>query len=194
MTSKGATDDGGDSADDLGSSLSLDPADKNGYTQLVPSGYDPDLVSGKVAPTIHVSGPNNTHKTIALQSVGPKGHIDIGDDGTVTEYSGTGNKNDVLQTSPDSELKPAKGECVIVNSSNAPPAVQAAITDAQGLTQEMIGHFGDKTSQVVTPYPLTPSNSSIDAAEPEGERLHSHQYEIDSGLGCHGHDDRGEVL
>src|SRR6266702_5612060 len=102
---------------------------------------DPNIVSGKVAPTIHVSGPNGKSETITLQPVGPKGHFDIGNDGTVTEYASAGT-SDPIQTNPASGLKPAAGECVIVTSSKAPDAVQAAIKDAQGLTQQMLGQFG----------------------------------------------------
>jgi len=185
MTSKDATDSGGESSDNLGSSLSLDPNNKQGYTQLVPQGsteymaspnglytvdsvdpptfnnstsLDPNLASGKVAPTIHVSGPNGKSETVKLQPVGSKGHIDIGNDGTVTEYASAGT-GDPIQTNPASGLKPVAGECVIVNSSNAPEAVQHAIKDAQGLTQQMLGQFGSKKPQVVEPYPLTTSNT-----------------------------------
>ncbi|MBY8862066.1 LysM peptidoglycan-binding domain-containing protein [Nocardia sp. CA2R105] len=124
-----------------------------------PNSFDSSITSGTVAPTIHVSGPNGKQETIKLQPVGPKGHIVIGDDGTVTEY-GSADNSQVLQTNPaPSALKPAAGECVIVTSSKAPAAVQLAIKDAQKLTQHILGQFGSKKPQVVKPYPLTTSNA-----------------------------------
>ncbi|MCU1646927.1 MAG: transglycosylase [Nocardia sp.] len=153
----------------------MDPADPAGYGQLVAGGeFNHYMVSPNGLYSVFaVPGPPSSNDsstayeivgpdgqqlaTRQLPQVGATGHIDIGNDGVLTEYATAGTSKSVQTIAPLTP-KPSPGECTIVNSPKAPAAVRAAIDDAQKVTQNILGQFGSKKPQVVNPYPLTTSN------------------------------------
>ncbi|WP_331723024.1 hypothetical protein [Nocardia sp. NBC_00511] len=156
----------GPSAGDLGSSLSTDNG-KTGFVRLIggathsnymvsPNGLyavEADAADTPGVPEIYrILGPGGKITGVGLLSppAGSDGHIDISDDGKITEYATPGTSKPV-QSIASTISKPEPGECLIVNSSQAPAQVQAAITDPQSLTQNILGQFGSKTPAVSRP-------------------------------------------
>ncbi|MET9488084.1 LysM domain-containing protein [Nocardia sp. NPDC006630] len=168
-----------DTTGDLGSSLATDDS-AAGFTKLIggathsnymvsPNGLyavEADSAETPGVPDVYkILGPDGKQTGLGLLTppAGTGGHIDIGNDGKLTLYATAGTDKPV-QSIASTTSKPQPGECTIVNSSLAPAQVQAAITDAQQLTQNMLGQFGSKKPAVVTPYPLTAANyASLDS-------------------------------